>query len=67
MTCDGPALGDLRCQCGATAILAIKPGAEPIRSVSGRIFLTMGEPISAWCSGCWPWSRQGELFSYRNP
>ncbi len=54
-----PSLADIRCGCGSSEIMAIKPGQDGERQ--GVIdFFTRRDPLVsipiadvAWCFGCW--------------
>jgi hypothetical protein len=60
---DARALAGLRCACGSAAILAIRPGLEPLRRGAVDIvtrsdpLVARGTPDAAWCAVCWraPW------------
>jgi len=43
----------LACDCGSGAVMAVKPGAEPLRGASGRVLVRRGDAVRAWCLPCW--------------
>jgi hypothetical protein len=52
-------IAGLRCACGSAAILAIRPGLEPLRRGAVDIvtrsdpLIARGAPDAAWCAVCW--------------
>lgn len=49
-------LSDLRCQCGATEIVLIDPGAAPV-TAPGGILIQRGREPGGTCLACWPMLR----------
>jgi hypothetical protein len=43
----------IRCACGSPDVVAIDPGAEPVRAPGG-ILIEQGRPATARCLACWP-------------
>lgn len=53
------ALAALRCACGSAAVMAIRPGLDPVRRGAVDLFTRVdplthtGAPDAAWCLVCW--------------
>jgi hypothetical protein len=51
-------LAAARCACGSQAIVAVRPGLDPLRRGAIDLFsradpLVEGRPDAVWCRACW--------------
>lgn len=54
-----PSLAALRCGCGSSEVMALRPGQDAARRGAVDLFSRLdplvdaGAPDAAWCMGCW--------------